>query len=96
LAPGSALCSEKGPATRNATNVAAGFFTQLTGTSRILQTGIMNQSSNITLHNASLRESIQQKLNGFEATFSTNKELTPAAAVKPVKPASTSRFAVLR
>jgi 8-oxo-dGTP pyrophosphatase MutT (NUDIX family) len=81
LAPGSALCSEKGPATRNATNVAAGFFIQLTGTGRILQTGIMNQSSNITLHNASLRESIQQKLNGFEATFSTNKELTPAAVV---------------
>ena len=41
----------------------------------------MNQPLNKTLHSLSLKESLQKKLNSFEAIFSTNDELTPAAVV---------------
>lgn len=41
----------------------------------------MTQRSSKTLHSATLKENLQQKLDGFEAIFSTNKELTPAAVV---------------
>ena len=50
----------------------------------------MSQPSDITLHSSSLKESLQQKLNGFEAVFSTNTELTPAAVVIAVSKHSAS------
>ena len=50
----------------------------------------MSQPSNKSLHSSSLKESIQQKLNGFEAIISTNRELIPAAVVIAISKPSTT------
>ena len=50
----------------------------------------MSQPSNKSLHSSSLKESIQQKLNGFEAIISTNRELIPAAVVIAISKHSTT------